>query len=56
MSGTPKFAVTRCVVRVQHRISGQQGVLVSRGIWYAAVKFDGEDGTSWVANDSIREI
>ncbi len=39
--------------RIRHRISGQHGVLVSRGIWYAAVKFDGEDGTSCVAVDSV---
>lgn len=43
-------------MRVQHRTSGQQGILVSRDIWYAVVKFDGEDGATWVASDSIREL
>jgi hypothetical protein len=44
------------VTHVEHRTSGQRGTLVSRGVWYSAVKFDGEDGTSWVANDSIIEL
>lgn len=39
--------------RVEHRVSGQLGTLVSSGIWYSTVKFDGEEGTSWVANDSL---
>lgn len=43
-------------MRVKHRISGQEGVLLSRGAWYSSVRFDGEDGASWVANDSVRTI
>lgn len=43
-------------IRVEHKTSGQQGRLLSRGIWYCNVKFDGEDGSSWIANDSIREL
>ena len=42
--------------RVEHRISGQRGTLISRGVWYSAVKFDGEDGGSWVANDSLQKL
>lgn len=42
--------------RVVHRISGQRGTLESQGIWYSSVRFDGEQGASWVANDSLRPI
>jgi hypothetical protein len=42
--------------RVQHRVSSQLGTLLSTGLWYSAVRFDGEDATSWVANDSIERI
>ena len=41
------------MTRIEHKISHQQGTLKSQGIWYSAVKFDGEDHTSWVANDSL---
>jgi hypothetical protein len=42
--------------RVEHRVSGQIGTRTSEGIWYSAVRFDGEDCTSWVANESVREL
>lgn len=43
-------------MRVKHRVSGQTGTLISKGIWYSAVKFDGEDSTSCVSNDSLAKL
>ena len=40
--------------RVQHRISGRCGVLVSTSLSYASVIFDGDKYPSTVALDSIR--
>lgn len=40
--------------RVTHRVSGQRGTLVSHGIWYAAVLFDGDTYPSTVAVDSMK--
>ena len=42
-------------MRVKHRTSGQLGTRTSKGVWYSTVRFDGENGTSWVANDSLIE-
>lgn len=42
--------------RVKHRISGQEGVLISRYGWYAAVRFDGEEYASTVSADSIHRL
>ena len=40
-------------MRVQHRISGQWGTLVSRTTWYAAIIFDGDTYPSTVAVGSV---
>jgi hypothetical protein len=43
-------------MRVKHRTSGQTGTVVSRGFWYAAVKFDGDKYPSTVAIDSLLRL
>lgn len=42
--------------RVRHQVSKTTGVVTDLSTWYAHVRFDGDDHSSWVARDSMALI
>lgn len=56
LSDQPAWPCPQTHSRVEHKVSRQRGIVTARGIWYSSVRFDGENATSWIANDSLRVI